>query len=119
MKDYKKYVKKELWKDFEKHCKINSLDFYSCGCILSAHLVMQNLSYPQKDDIVKHKKMSCKESWEAGIKEVGHSGMSAAATAIIIARYSPRGNEFKKWCEKNDIVMVNWKGSKKLKGGGK
>ncbi len=107
-KDYEKYVKKELWKKFEQMCKKNCLNFYSCSCVFSAHLVMEKLSYPQKKDVIKHKKMSCKEAWEEGISGHGHSGMSAAITATVIAKYSPRGDEFKKWCIKDNIVMVDW-----------
>lgn len=113
MKDYQRYVKKGLWKDFEKMCKINSTDFYSSGCVTSTHIILEKLSYLQKDDILKRKKMSCKEAWELGIKNYGHSGMSAAITATIVYKYSPRGEEFKKWCKKNDIVMVDWGDDKK------
>ena len=100
----------DRWKEYEKYCEINSKDFYSSGIIASAHLIMEKLSYPQKGDILKHKKMSCKEAWECGIKGPGHSGMSAAAVAITIFNFSPRGEEFRKWCKKEDIVMVDWDG---------
>ena len=109
MKDYQKYVKKELWKEFEKQCKKNSLDFYSCGCILTAHLVMEDLVGHKLKGICKEKKVTPKEAWESAMSQTDyHSGFSAAITATIIAKYSPRGDEFKNWCKKDDIVMVNW-----------
>ena len=108
MKDYKKYVKKELWKQFEKQCKVNSLDFYSSGIVTSTHIVMENLMAHTFKGVWKKKKVSVKEAWEEGIKNHGHSGMSAAITATIIAKYSPRGEEFKKWCIKDNVVMVDW-----------
>ena len=115
-KEYKKYVKKELWTKFKKHCELNSLDFYSSGCILTAHLVMEYLMqhepYGEVGEI-RADKVTPKEAWERAIEQTSyHSGMSAAMTATIIAKYSPRGDEFKKWCIKDDVVMVNW-GNKK------
>ena len=113
MKDYKKYVKKKLWREFKKMCKNNSLDFYSSGCVLTAHLVMQDLMAHTFKGVWKMKKITPKEAWESAMKQTDyHSGMSAAVTATIIERYSPRGEEFKKWCIKDDVVMVNWKEDK-------
>jgi hypothetical protein len=97
--DCKNYVKLDLLADFKKMCEINSKDFYSCGCVQSAHLCMIQLV---KGDTPK-------EAWEHCMKDAGHSGMSAAITATIIAKYSLRGDEFKKWCIKDDVVMVDWK----------
>jgi hypothetical protein len=107
---YKHYVKKNLWKEFVKNCQQNCLDFYGCGCVLTAHLVMEDLMQHTYTDVWKKKKCTPKEAWESAFSQFnGHSGMSAAITATVIARYSPRGKEFAKWCEKNNIVMVNWK----------
>ena len=44
-----------------------------------------------------------------------HSGMSASMAATMVARYSPRGGEFVKWCKKDDVVMVNWNSKAKRK----
>jgi hypothetical protein len=111
--DYKKYVVPKLHKDFIKMCKINSTDFYGSGIVTTAHLIMEDLMshIPDIDD--KHslveKKCSIKEAWENGMEQMPiHSGMSAAITATIIAKYSPRGEEFKKWCIKNNVVDVKW-----------
>jgi hypothetical protein len=98
--EYRKYVKKKLWKQFEKDCKINSMDFYGSGVITTAHIVMKAL----------HEGDSPKQAWASGMEQSpGHSGMSAAMVAVVVAKYSPRGGEFKKWCKKTDQVMVNWK----------
>ncbi len=99
MEDYKKYVKKGLWTKFSKFCEMNSKDFYSSGIMTTAHMVMEYLAEGN----------SPKESWKRGMENnPGHSGMSAAATAVTIANYSIKGDEFKEWCKKEDIVMVNW-----------
>ena len=112
---YKEYVKPELIEEFEKHCKINSLDFYSSGCITSAHIIMRVLmehTHVIKNErygTIMHKKVSPKEAWESGMRNMGHSGASASMVAMIVARFSPRGEEFKEWCKKDDVVMVKWK----------
>jgi hypothetical protein len=108
---YKHYVKKELWNEFVKTCHKNSLDFYSCGCLITAHLVMQDLMAHTYEDPWKEDKCTPQEAWESAMTQCGngHSGMSAAMTACMIARYSPRGREFACWCNKNKIVDVNWK----------
>ena len=107
------YVKKGKWKKFTEVCEKNSLDFYSCGCILTAHLVMEKLMEHKERGPLKSKKSTPKEAWEYAMKQTPyHSGMSAAMTAIIIVEYSPRGEEFKEWCIKDDVVVVNWKGDK-------
>ena len=101
MTEYKKYVKKEYHKEFIKICEKNSHDFYSCGCILTAHLVLQNL---MEDNTTP------KQAWNNAMEQTPyHSGMSASMVAIMVAKYSPRGDEFKKWCKKDDVVMVDWK----------
>ncbi len=107
--NYKEYVKPELIKEFEKHCKANSLDFYSNGCILTAHMVMEKLMQHKSNSICKRDKVTPKEAWEDTMKQTDyHSGMSAAFTATVIAKYSLRGEEFKKWCVESDAVMVDW-----------
>lgn len=106
---YKNYVKPELIKDFEKHCKINCLDFYGCGCVLTAHLVMGDLMQHTFKGVWTEKKVTPKEAWEDAMDCSDHSGMSAAMTAATIAKFSPRGKEFKEWCIKDEPVMVNWK----------
>ena len=108
-KSYKDYVKPELIKKFEKLCEINSKDFYSCGTILTAHLVMEALMQHTFKGIWKKDKATSKEAWEDALKQTDyHSGMSAAITATMIAKFSPRGEEFKNWCIKDDVVMVGW-----------
>ena len=110
---YKDYVKEYSIKDFEKACKTNCLNFYSTGMILTTHLVLQDLMQHTYKGVWKEKKCTPKEAWESAFQQFnGHSGMSAAITATIIAQYSPRGEEFKKWCIKDNVVMVNWKGEK-------
>jgi len=111
---YKDYVKKSLWEDFVKQCHKNSLDFYSCGCILTAHLVMKDLMCHTYTDVWKEDKVTVKEAWYSGMDQTPyHSCMSASITATIIAKYSPRGEEFAEWCQKDDVVMVDWKGKKR------
>jgi hypothetical protein len=106
---YKDYIKKELEKEFKEICHKNSLDFYSCGCLLTAHLVMNDLMAHTYEGVWKQDKCTPKEAWENAFKQFdGHSGMSAAMTATIIAKYSPRGEEFKAWCKKDEVVMVKW-----------
>ena len=107
---YKNYVKPELIKEFEKMCESNSKDFYSSGCVTTAHIVMNDLMAHTYKGVWKHKKIGPKDAWQGAMNShPGHSGMSAAITATIIAKYSPRGEEFKKWCIKTDAVMVDWK----------
>jgi len=97
-KDYQKYVKKELWKEFEKHCKVNSLDFYSCGCVLTAHLVMKDLMRHDTKEEVRQDKVTPEEAWKSAMEQTPyHSGFSAGCTAWVITRFSPRGEEFQKW----------------------
>ncbi len=106
-KDYEKYVKKELWIEFKKHCKVNSLDFYSCGCILTAHLVLEDLMrhISKKGSDCVGIKMSPKEAWDSAMTQTNyHSGFSAQCTAQIIIMFSPRGEEFKKWWKKENEI---------------
>jgi len=93
------YIKKGTEKNFQKVIDTNK-DFYGGGCVQTAITVMKSLM---------NKKLSVEECWHKALKNSGHSGMSAAITATIIAHYSPRGNEFKRWCIKNNEVMVDWK----------
>ncbi len=106
---YKQYVKKDLWKDFVKMCRINSRDFYSAGCVTTAHLVMKDLMKHTYKGVWKERKVIPKVAWNDAMRQSSHSGMSAAITATIIAKFSPRGKEFRDWCIKEDIVMVDWK----------
>ena len=100
-KEYKKYIKKELWGEFKKHCEVNSLDFYGCGCVLTAHLVMKDLMGHETDDEVKQDKVTPKEAWESAMEQTPyHSGFSAGCTAQTIIHFSPRGEEFQKWWNK-------------------
>ena len=97
MKEYKNYVKKELLSEFKKHCETNSLDFYSCGCVLTAHLVMEDLMRHETKGDAKQDKVTPKEAWASGMEQTDyHSGFSAGCTAQIIIRFSPRGEEFQK-----------------------
>ena len=100
-KEYKQYIKKKLIKKFEKHCKNNCLDFYSCGCILTAHLVMEDLMRHKVKKILMLGKATPEEAWESAMNQTGyHSGCSAGFTASIIIYFSPRGEEFRKWWNK-------------------
>ena len=97
-------------------CAINSKHFYSSGCVTTAHIVMSELMQHTFKAPFKQKKITPNEAWADGMKQnSGHSGMSAALTALIIAEYSPRGGEFKEWCMKNNVVWVDWKPIKKKK----
>lgn len=101
MKTYKDYVIKEKQKEFIEHCKDDSTDFYSCGIILTAHLVMGHL--------MEYLDETPKEAWNKSMAQTPyHSGYSAAATAVVVAKYSLRGDEFKEWCIKDKVVMVEW-----------
>lgn len=106
---YKDYVIKEKLEDFKKMCKKNCLDFYSCGCILTAHLVLEELMQHTYPCVWRGQKTTPKDAWESAMRQTNyHSGASAAITATIVARYSPRGNEFREWCKKEKSVMVKW-----------
>ena len=106
---YEHYVKPELLVDFKESCHVNSTDFYSSGCVTTAHIVMKDLMQHELEGIWKGDKLTPKECWENGMRgNPGHSGASAAMTAIMIAKFSPRGEEFKKWCIKDDVVWVKW-----------
>jgi len=109
-KEYKKYVKREVWNDFEKFCKINSTDGYSKSVLTSAKQIMKKLMQHEGNGS-KLKKLTPKKAWEEGLGDE-HSAMSASITAVTVAQFSPRGEEFKRWCIKKDIVMVDW-GEKK------
>lgn len=101
MSEYKQYVKKGLWNEFKKHCEKNSLDFYSCSCILTAHLVMEDLMCHNIKGELKQDKQTPKEAWKSAMEQTSyHSGFSASCTAQIIIHFSPRGKEFKKWWKK-------------------
>lgn len=99
--NYKDYVKKGLWSKFKKHCEINSLDFYGCGCVLTAHLVMKDLMCHTFKGVWKEKKVTPKEAFESAMEQTGyHSLCSASFTASTISTFSPRGKEFQKWWNK-------------------
>lgn len=99
--DYKKYVKKELHEKFKQLCENNSLDFYSCGCILTAHLVLRRLMQHKYKDIWKEAKCTPKEAWDEAMKQTDyHSRNSASMTASIVSSYSLRGEEFQVWWNK-------------------
>jgi len=96
--DWKHYVKQGLHTEFYGQCVMNCMDFYSCGCILTAHLVMMDLARHLAKDAVSKKKVSPKEAWDSGMKQTPyHSGASAGMTASMVARYSIRGDEFREW----------------------
>jgi len=106
---YRDYVKRGLHKKFVELCHNNSLDFYSCGCILTAHLVLKRLMSHTFQGFWKEKKYTPKQAWDDAMQQTDyHSGASAAGTAIMVAQYSPRGEEFKQWCKKSEVVMVKW-----------
>lgn len=97
MKEYQKYVKEELWKEFEKHCKTNSLEFYGCGCVLTAHLVMSNL-VGDEGSTLKTVPLKPKDAWNRAMEQTPyHSGFSAGCTAQIVSQFCVKGEEFRKW----------------------
>jgi hypothetical protein len=109
MCDYKKYVKPSLHKEFVKLCRMNCLDFYGSGIITTAHLVMEDLMEHINDHDYRKKKCSPKEAWENAMEQIPiHSGYSASVVAVIVARFSQRGKEFKDWCKRKKVVDVNW-----------
>lgn len=94
---YKKYVKSELIKKFEKLCKTQSLDSVGCSCLLSLHYALEGLMKHTYDSFEK-RKLTPKEAWEEAMNNVPvHSGVTADAVAGAIVKYSPRGEEFKTW----------------------
>jgi hypothetical protein len=95
------YIKKGMNKVMQSWIDKNK-DSYGKSVVDTAIFIMKMLM---------NKKLTPKEAWDMGHKEYPvHSIMSASCCALIIANLSPRGNEFKKWCIKDDVVMVNWKG---------
>jgi len=102
MISYKNYVKPELQKEFVNCCHENSLDFYSCGCILTAHLVLEELMQHTYNGAWKKEKISVKKAWQDAMKQTNyHSGCSASFTAGIVSYFSPRGKEFQQWWNKS------------------
>jgi len=100
---YKDYVKKGLWSEFKRMCEKNSLDFYGCGCVLTAHLVLKNLMGHTFKGTWKQIKVSPKDAWNSAMEQTDyHSGASVGMTVSIIFYFSPRGKEFKKWWKKNE-----------------
>lgn len=98
---YKDYVKREFCNKFKKHCEINCLDFYGCGCILTAHLVMKDLMCHTFKGVWKGKKVTPVEAWQGAMQSTDfHSACSASFTASIISMFSLRGKEFQKWWNK-------------------
>ena len=95
------YIKKGLEKQFKEQCNKNK-DAYGKSVIDTAKVIMERLM---------DKMATPKSAWYYGLKQFPHthSIMSAAYVAITIAQYSPRGDEFKRWCKKDDVVNVNWK----------
>jgi len=104
---YKDYVKKGKWTKFKELCELNCLDFYSCGCILTAHLVMEDLMQHEKNEWgdLKQKKVTPKDAWDGAMEQTDyHSGASAGMTCSIVRNFSPRGQEFWEWWkEENNI----------------
>lgn len=94
---YKKYVKRELIKGFEKLCRIQSLDSIGCSCLLSLHYALEDLMKHTYDSFEK-KKITPRKAWENAMENVPvHSGATAEAVARAVVKYSPRGEEFRKW----------------------
>jgi hypothetical protein len=109
---YKDYVIKEKQAEFVKHCKENCLDFYSCGCILTAHLVMQKLMQHTYEGVWRREEVSPKNAWNDAMKQTNyHSGCSAGFTASIVSHFSPRGKEFQEWWNKRCGGTGNEKGT--------
>ena len=72
-------------------------------------MIMEDLMGHTYKGVWKLSKDTPKEAWDSGMKQTDyHSGASASMCATIIARYSPRGEEFVRWCKKDDVVMVKW-----------
>ena len=109
MLEFKKYVKKELWNEFEEICKKNSLDFYSCGVILTAHLVMHNMCQSKMWKSLVFQDESPQEAWESAMKSNPyHSGASASFACQMICKYCIKGDEFRKWAKKSGQFMIKW-----------
>jgi len=95
MYDWHNYVKKEFHEEFEAACKKNCLDFYSCGIILTAHMIMMELC----------NKKSPKEAHDIAFKNVtGHSYASASMALSMAKHFAPRGEEFYAWCKENKVI---------------
>jgi len=96
--DYKIYVIKEKLKEFKKMCRQNSLDFYSCGCVLTAHLCMHELMRHKLPYTLNKTKANPKEAWDKAMKQTPfHSGTSAEFARHIVEEFSIRNKEFKEW----------------------
>ena len=87
--------------------------------ITSLHNILRDLMVHKATGWYKGKKMTPKEAWDDGLDD-GHSGMSAAYVALAVYNFSPRGEEFKKWCMKplchswetspiSKVFRRNWK----------
>ncbi len=75
-------------------------DSYGASVMDTAYYIMKELS----------KGATPKEAHDKGFKDDNtHSGMSAAYVAVTVARYSPRGEEWKSWARNGDKFMVDWK----------
>ena len=100
---YKHYVKKGLWTEFRKVCENNSKDFYGCGIVLSTHFILKDLMQHTYEDVWKEDKVTPKEAFDHGMNSVPiHSGSSAEYTASMVSHFSPRGEEFKVWWDKEN-----------------
>lgn len=105
--EYKEYVKKDKINEFENFCKINSVDFYSCGVLLTVHLILEELMR-HKGENPKEKKVTPQQAWDYAISNCPyHSGMSASAVVLEVIYYSPRGKEFMEWAKTQDF-LINW-----------
>lgn len=110
--DVENYVKPKLLDKFKKQCMINSKDFYSCGVIATAHLIMLNLMRHKTDGkIFKQDKMTPKQAHDNAFEQhQGHSGASACAAISMAIHFSPRGEELRKWWNKQHGVSEDKKG---------
>jgi len=91
--DWHNYVRKERHDEFEFMCKKNCLDFYSCGVVLSSHLIMSDL----------YDGLTPKDAHDSAFKTMtGHSGASASMVISIVKHFSPRGEEFYKWYKEQE-----------------
>ena len=98
------YVKKGQEKVMKNYIDKNT-DFYGGSIVNTAIFVMKKLM---------DKKFTPKQAWKEGMEKYnGHSGMSAAYTATMVVNLSPRGEEFKNWCIKDNVVWVDWKDKQK------
>ena len=99
-------IKKGLKREYKNYVKINSNHFYSKAVI----------DYTEKVGDLLDKGLEPKEAFWTGVKDSGITGFQSGCIASAIARFHPRGEEFRKWWNLDTQIKDEGEKANKKKG---